>query len=219
MLVTIDGQSCTGKSTIAIMLAKELDCYFLGSGSLYRLVARYMMRNSDCNKEALSSFISSLSSRVEFLISGSNMLVLLDGDDVTADLHHVSVGKHASQIAKDAEIRSLLYPVQRAFYQQPGLVAEGRDMGSVIFKDADMKFFLTAPLEVRAMRRYNQLKQYSVSKTLQEVATELDKRDHQDSSREASPLLIPSGAVEFDTSAGDISYAVKCLKDRLLSKF
>lgn len=196
MLITVDGQSSTGKSSLAGSLASRLGYHFLGSGSLYRLVA-YAQLNLPMS---LEEFVDSLEEGLVFEYHSGDMRVIYHGEDLTSHINESEVTKRASDIAKDAGIRDQLGPIQQYFNQDPGLVAEGRDMGTIIFPQAPIKFFLKADVGIRAQRRHKQLQEMGIDKPLNELVELLSQRDLQDENREISPLVPANDAIMIDAS-------------------
>ncbi|MBA2652092.1 MAG: (d)CMP kinase [Tatlockia sp.] len=200
-VITIDGPSGTGKGTICHLLANHLDWHVLDSGSLYRVLAyATKMKNLDFNDiSAIVALAKTLNLRFETDPHQENK-VLLDGKNVFDEIRSEQCGQDASKIAVIAEIREALLERQRAFAVLPGLVTDGRDMGTVIFPDALLKVFLYASEDERASRRYFQLKQKGIDASLAEVVNELAKRDARDTARLHSPLKPAEDAVLIDTT-------------------
>lgn len=186
-VVAIDGPSAVGKGAVAQRVAASLGFHFLESGALYRLVA--LAGGDDPAKTAQRM-------QVEF----RDGRILLYGQDVTDDLRSEAVGVRASEIAPRPELRQALLHRQRAFRRPPGLVAEGRDMGSVVFPDAALKVFLTATPQVRAERRYKQLIDKGIDANLHALSRDLEQRDARDAARKVAPLAPAPDAVLLDTS-------------------
>ena len=199
-VITIDGPGGSGKGTIAMRLAEELGWHFLDSGALYRLVAVAAMdRGIDAEDgDALSEVARGLD--VEFGLTGEGMVILLDGNYITGRLRSEAVSAMASRVAAIPAVRDALVQRQRAFRKAPGLVADGRDMGTVIFPDAKLKIFLTASAEARAKRRYKQLKEKGESVNLPRLFRDIKKRDERDSSRAVSPLRPADDAHVIDST-------------------
>ena len=195
MLITVDGQSSTGESSLAAALASELGYHFLGSGSMYRLLALLINQGSTAEQA-----VERIADGLEFKYQSSEMKVIFENNDLTGLLNSVDVAQKASLIAKDGGIRELLTPLQHMFNSSPGLVAEGRDMGTVIFPDADVKLFLTADVELRASRRHKQLLSMGIERSLDAVLQQLKERDSQDETRDLAPLVPASDAIIIDTS-------------------
>jgi cytidylate kinase len=201
-VITIDGPTASGKGTITRLLAQKLGWHVLDSGALYRLVALAAMKHSIVLDDTASLIPLATYLDVEFLPikEGEEMTILLEGEDVTLELRTETTGNGASQVAAIPEVRKALLERQRAFRDSPGLVADGRDMGTVVFPDAVVKIFLTASAEERARRRYNQLKDKGLSVTMRSLLDEIAKRDERDQQRAASPLVPAEDAVVLDTS-------------------
>ena len=199
-VITIDGPGGSGKGTIAMRLADELGWHFLDSGALYRLVAVAAMdRGTDTTDgDALARVARGLD--VQFGLSDEGMVILLDGNYITGRLRSEAVSAMASRVAAIPAVRDALVQRQRAFRRAPGLVADGRDMGTVIFPDAKLKIFLTASAEARAERRYKQLKEKGENVNLSRLFREIKKRDERDSSRAVSPLRPADDAHVIDST-------------------
>ena len=203
-VVTIDGPSGSGKGTISRLVATRTGWHLLDSGALYRLAAlaslRYNIAADD--SEALAKLINDLH------ITFREGLAQLDGVDVSTEIRQEEIGNRASAIAVHAPVRAALVARQRAFRKEPGLVADGRDMGTVIFQDAALKVFLTASAEARAARRHKQLIQKGFSANIEDLLRDLRERDERDSQRAAAPLKPAADAKLLDTSALSIDQAV-----------
>jgi cytidylate kinase len=209
-VITIDGASGTGKGTVSQILAKRLGWRFLDSGVLYRVLALAAQKHqvSFDNEKALQVLAEHLD--VQFLTDeAAYPRTQLEGEDVTDTIRTESVGNAASIIAALPAVRTALLSRQRAFREPPGLVADGRDMGTVIFPDADLKIFLTASPEERALRRYNQLKDKGISVTLGDLIEELRERDRRDSERVIAPLKPAVDAVTIDTDRLTVDQVVE----------
>lgn len=196
-IVTIDGPSGTGKGTIADLLARRLGWHCLDSGALYRVLGLAAQRQG-LDPDAVAALASLTSTlRVEF----RNGRILLDGEDVSEAIRTETVGDAASRVAVHVAVRERLLAWQREAAQPPGLVADGRDMGTVVFPDAQLKIFLTASAEERAARRYKQLKQKGLDVNLFQFVGEIRERDERDRNRSAAPLKPPPGALVVDTTS------------------
>jgi cytidylate kinase len=198
-VITIDGPSGTGKGVISHMLAETLQWHLLDSGALYRLVGvgaqRQGIKLNNINK--LKEFTLAMEVYFSRLFEGS---LELNGEEISSVIREESSGELASQVAIIPEIREALYERQLAFRQMPGLVADGRDMGTVVFPDAIQKFFLTASLEERAQRRYKQLINKGLSVNLRELLQDIGARDARDSERTVSPLVPAEDSLLIDTT-------------------
>ncbi len=199
-VVTIDGPVGSGKGTIATRLAQRLGWHFLDSGALYRLVAlRALSLGLDLSHEpALRELALTLDCRFDF--NGEDTIVWLENEDVSRALRREETSAAASRVASIAAVREALVARQRAFQQPPGLVADGRDMGTVIFPAAPLKLFLTASAQARAERRYKQLKGKGESVNLPRLLRDLQARDERDSSRAVAPLRPATGAKIIDST-------------------
>jgi CMP/dCMP kinase len=218
-IITIDGPSGVGKGTLSQFLAKHLKWSFLDSGALYRVVAYYAnsiglepedLEKSDKDENILQNILQDKlvnkikDFKIEFRTDPPHpkwgVSVLLNGDDVTDYVRSEECGKKASFFAKKQEVRSALFNLQRSFGAPNNLVADGRDMGRVVFPEADLKLFLTASDEVRANRRYQQLSQANISAKMSAILCDLKARDDRDRTRSVSPLKPADDAIIIDTS-------------------
>ena len=200
-VIAIDGPAASGKGTIAWNVAHTLDFHYLDSGSLYRLIGlRALERTVGPDDAARLTELA-----VDLDVSFRDGRALLAGRDVADELRTEPVSSIASQIAVHPSVRGALLVRQRAFRAPPGLVAEGRDMGTVVFPDAELKIFLTASAEQRAERRYKQLIAKGISVTLDGLLRDIRERDTRDSTRAAAPLAPAPDAVILDTT--DLSIA------------
>jgi len=208
-VIAIDGPAASGKGTIAAGVANDLGFRYLDSGSLYRLVALNALRNGIPlhDEAALADAADSLD--VEFAHGG----VSLDGEDATDDIRSETVSAAASQVAVHPAVRRALLSRQRAFRQPPGLVAEGRDMGTVVFPDAAVKVFVTASVEERAKRRHKQLIAKGISVTMDGLLRDIRERDARDAGRAAAPLRPADDAVILDTTDLTIDAAIGAVLD------
>ena len=209
-VVTIDGPAGSGKGTIGQQLALKLGWHFLDSGALYRACAyiarEYGLADSDSN-----SIVSHLT-RNKFVTkpvaNGSEAKVLFNDKDISSHIRTAEFGQMASNLAADAMIRSGLLQFQRDYLREPGLVADGRDMGTVVFSNAFFKVFLTAELSVRAMRKFKQLKNKEIHLKYDKIYTDLQSRDLRDSTRIHAPLKTPKDALILDTSSMSVEEVV-----------
>ncbi len=203
-VITVDGPSGSGKGTISHAVAKELGFHFLDSGALYRILAYAAQQKGIAldDEPALAELAGKLD--IRFPAEGENDVVLLDGVNVGNSIRTEAAGAGASRVAALPAVRGALLQRQRDFRQPPGLVADGRDMGTVVFPDAAVKFFLTASAEERARRRFNQLKEKGKESPYEEILADIQARDERDSSRAVAPLKPATDAIQIDTTSLDI---------------
>jgi cytidylate kinase len=202
-VIAIDGPSASGKGTIAKRVAAELGFHYLESGSLYRLVALLSLRKGLLDEPALARQAESM----EVRFSGEE--ILLENQDVNDEIRREEVGNQASEVARMPAVRQALLKRQRAFRQPPGLVADGRDMGTVVFPDAALKIFLTASPQVRAERRYKQLIEKGISANLRALSRDLQERDARDANRAVAPLVPAPDSQVLDSSALSVDAVVE----------
>jgi cytidylate kinase len=199
-VVTIDGPSGSGKGTISSGVAKKLGWHWLDSGALYRLAALAAKRRGARDKPAEIAAVAQ-SMDVRFDRAGSAERISLDGDDVTEALRTETAGADASRVAAIPEVRTALLQRQRDFARPPGLVADGRDMGTVVFPDATLKVFLTASADERAMRRHKQLKGKGIDVSLPDLSWDIAQRDARDAQRSVAPLRPAPDARVIDSTS------------------
>jgi cytidylate kinase len=201
-VITIDGLSGVGKGTIAQLLARRLGWHYLDSGVLYRVLAWITFQNKIeiHNEIILKEILRELPSKLRMHDHEGAMRVLYDTKDITLDIRAEECGKVASQLSALPMVREMLLQSQREMRAWPGLVTDGRDMGTVVFPDASLKLFFTASLEERAKRRYNQLKKKGINVSLRKVQEEMTERDSRDSMRQIAPAKPAADSVIVDTS-------------------
>jgi 3-phosphoshikimate 1-carboxyvinyltransferase len=209
-VIAIDGPTASGKGTVAQRVADALGWHYLDSGALYRLAALAARRAGVAldDEPALARLAANLP--IEF----SRGRILLAGDEVTDAIRAEAVGEAASRIAVLGALRAALLDRQRDFRQAPGLVADGRDMASVVFPDASLKVFLTASAEARAERRYKQLIEKGFSANLDGLLRDLRARDARDAGRTHAPLVAAEGAVVLDSTPLTVLQTVQAVLDR-----
>lgn len=214
-VIAVDGPSGTGKGTICSHLATWLGWNLLDSGALYRILAvaaeKHHIEFDD--KLAIADIAESLDVVFQQPLPGKDITVIFEGDDITQKIRTEECGNSASQIAILPQVRSALLNRQRQFQQFPGLIADGRDMGTVVFTDAPLKIYLIASAEERAKRRYNQLKQKGFDVNLPRLAADIAERDTRDSQRTISPLKPADDAIVVDTTKMDISEVIKKIEN------
>jgi len=198
-VLTIDGPSGAGKGTVSRAVAKKMGWNYLDSGSIYRSLAIAALKQAvDLEDEVVIADIAR--AMVLEFDCGDELVVKLDGMDISAQLGIESTGNAASIIAALPEVRRVLLQKQKDFKRLPGLVADGRDMGTVVFPDADNKVFLTASAVERAKRRYKQLIEKGIDANLIKITNEIEERDRRDMERKAAPLAMASDALYIDSS-------------------
>lgn len=208
-VITIDGPTASGKGTIAGRVARALGWSMLDSGALYRLTALSIKQQGIDPYDQNAVSLAAAGLDVEFI----DDQVLLFGDDVTALIRDESIGNLASKIATYPGVRQALLERQRAFRKAPGLVADGRDMGTVVFPDADLKIFLVADVRSRAKRRCKQLKAKGFPANLEDLLEDMRARDRRDANRSAAPLVAAADARTVDSSNLDIDETVNVVLD------
>jgi cytidylate kinase len=208
MIIAIDGPSGAGKSSIARMLADMLGFRYLDTGALYRAVALGLVRRSIGPDDSDERLVEALKG-ISVVFSGGR--VFLDGQDVSGEIRTTEVAHHSSVFSARRPVREFLLPVQRKAASEANLVAEGRDMGTVVFPDAWRKFYLDADIESRARRRYLQLKQGGVNVTMEGAVRDVAERDKRDSSRALAPLRKAEDAVYIDTTGLSLEEVMKAV--------
>jgi len=204
-VITVDGPSGAGKGTVAKLLAEQLNFKILDSGALYRLTGLLVNRaGNGFDNEAQAAELAS-SMQVEFTADG----VILNGEDVSLAIRTESAGNDASKVAAMPAVRAALLDWQKAFAKMPGLIADGRDMGTTVFPQAPLKIFLTASAEERAQRRHKQLNEKGISSSIAALAAEIAERDERDRTRATSPLVPADDAIVIDSTSLSIDEVVQ----------
>ena len=206
IIIAIDGYSSCGKSTIAKALAKHAGYTYVDTGAMYRATALYAIRHANSAVEELQSFNSSnvvnllKDIHISFTQTPDGQHVTLNGEDVEGYIRTLEVGNMASQISTIKEVRAFLVAQQQAMGEEKGIVMDGRDIGTVVFPKAELKLFLTASPEVRAQRRYDELKSKGENPVFEEVLADVNDRDYRDTHRAESPLRQAEDAIVVDNS-------------------
>ena len=212
-VITVDGPSGVGKGTVSEYLSDQLQWNYLNSGALYRSIAWVAM--NDAIELSDTDGLESASKNISFSMKDNKLLIEYRRKVIGSLIYNEEVAKTASKVASNPKVRESIVTIQRLFKKEPGLVAEGRDMGSVIFPESELKIFLTASVETRATRRYKQLKDREFNVSLPALIKDLDARDKRDKSRENSPLVIPEGAFVIETDDLTIIDVKKIVKEKV----
>ncbi|MCG4453484.1 (d)CMP kinase [Pseudomonas sp. MMS21-TM103] len=219
-IVAIDGPSGSGKGTIAGLLAQKLGWNLLDSGALYRLLA-FAARNHGVdltNEEAMKVLAAHLDVQFHAGAQGQGQRIILEGEEVTDAIRNEGIGAGASLVAALPAVREALLQRQRAFQEMPGLVADGRDMGTVVFPDAPLKIFLTASAEERARRRYLQLKAKGDDVNLASLLDEIRARDERDTQRAVAPLKAADDAIQLDSTDLSIEQVLELILNEVANR-
>ena len=213
-VITIDGPSASGKGSLAREIAKTYDLSILDSGSLYRLYAYFAKEGIE--SELISNVIQE---NIEFKISNRDLVIMNVDNDITNKLRSESIASLASELSSKEEVRNALFDIQRSFYNDKGLVADGRDMGTVVFREAKLKIYLTASAEVRAKRRYLELQNRGQEVNMPALIADIEQRDLKDSSRELSPLLPADDAHIIDSSKMSLEDVISFTKNLVREEY
>jgi len=202
-VLTIDGPAGSGKGTISQRVAATLGWHILDSGALYRLVALTVLKKAiPLDKDSSENEIYNIALKLDVLFvpsENNSVRIMLEGEDVTQAIRTEECGNIASQVAALKSVRTALLERQQGFLKSPGLVADGRDMGTVVFPDSKLKIFLTASAEIRGKRRLNQLKQQGINANLRGLIRDIEERDARDMQRKDAPLVPADDAMIIDT--------------------
>lgn len=206
MIITIDGPAGSGKSSTAKAVAKKTGWFYLDSGSLYRTFTLLFLKYGKNKPELLEKLKNHT---VALKVDGENVLTMLDGADVGDNIRTPEVSANVSEVSSWQEIRQIVNNIMRKTVQAHNFIADGRDLGSVVFPDAKVKIFLTASIEERAKRRYKELNEKGIASNLEEIKQNLADRDRQDSTRKIAPLIKPNDAIEIDTTNNKLEDQVR----------
>ena len=219
-VVSIDGPASSGKSTIAKNLAKLLDCIYIDSGAMYRAVGLYM-RNEKVdinNEEKVKANLANIEIEIKSPKESNENMIILNEEDVTKTIRQSQISQYASIVAKFGCVRKKMVELQREIAVEKSVVMDGRDIGSVVFPDADFKFYILASVEERAKRRWKELQEKKENKSYEKVLKELKWRDETDSSRKIAPLKKPKDAIEIDTTELSIEEQTRLVYEHIIQK-
>jgi CMP/dCMP kinase len=214
-VITIDGPSGSGKGTLAERVAETLGWRLLDSGAIYRVLGHAVYLEG----VELGNVDKIVEMALKLPVVFAHGKVFLGGEDVSLDIRTESAGNRASQVAAIPQVREALLAWQRDYAQSPGLVADGRDMGTVVFPRAEVKIFLTASVKERALRRYKQLKEKGLSVNLADLTEEIKMRDERDSNRTAAPLAAAESAMRLDSTELDADEVYRRVMEKIQSSF
>jgi len=223
IVIAFDGYASTGKSILAKLLSSHLNYTYINSGSMYRAITYYAIRNKliPLTKKNINSLISLLSNiQLDYKINKSTGFsdIYLNGSNLESKIKSLEVSNHVSSVAEIPQIRKHVVKIQKSFQHKEGLVMDGRDIGSVVFPNADLKLFLTASDHIRAKRRFDELINEGHEINYDDIFNNIISRDKKDSERKDSPLIIPKDAVVIDNSKMSIidqlNFIIKLIKSR-----
>jgi cytidylate kinase len=205
MIIAVDGYSSCGKSTFAKAIAKELDYIYVDSGAMYRAVALYCLRkgiiiNNDFDLRQIIKALNLIDIDFEFNRQTKEYETFLNNENVEEDIRSVEVSEVVSLISKIKRVREKILKLQRKIGKTKGIVMDGRDIGTVVFPEAELKIFMTADVDIRAKRRYDELIEKGLKVSFEEIKKNIEERDHQDVNRKESPLVKANDALELDNS-------------------
>jgi len=218
MIIAIDGTAASGKSTTAKKIASELGIMYLDTGAMYRAVTLAVLNQSVdlTDKDALTSLLTSLSLEVKPGKTGT--IIHINGKDVSDEIRSVQITEHVSEVSSIFKVREAMVAIQRTLGNKSDCVVEGRDIGTIVFPEAEFKFFMIADVETRARRRQSDLLTLGEERSLEELIKDLKIRDQKDSTRSQSPLTKSADAVEIDTTHFSIDEQVKLIVNHINSK-
>ncbi|KPL16066.1 MAG: cytidylate kinase [Bacteroides sp. SM23_62] len=224
LVIAIDGHSSGGKSTYAKMIAKELGITYVDSGAMYRAVTLYAMENNlirdnIIDGQELVRQLDQISIEIIFNPEEDRYETWLNGRNIEKEIRTVAVSNYVSPVSKIREVREAMVDLQRKMSRDKGVVMDGRDIGTVVFPDADIKIYLTAEPDIRAQRRFDELKQKGMEAGYDEILENIMDRDHQDSTRDISPLKKADDAIELDNSSMTPEEQMVWFMNKLEEKF
>lgn len=216
--IAIDGPSGAGKSTISKLLAKDLGFIYVDTGAIYRTVGLYVFRReiTPTDAKAVENILSEINIEIKHI--GGMQCIFLNGEDVSEKIREHIISKYASDVSAIPAVRAFLLEMQREFARRENVIMDGRDIGTVVLPDADIKIFLTATDEDRAKRRYEELFAKGQSITFEKVLSDMRIRDEQDSKRAVAPLAAADDAIEVDTTGNTLEKSVSVIKEIILKR-
>jgi len=215
MIIAIDGPAGSGKSTVAKFIAKKLNYLYIDTGAMYRAVAWSAEKKGIdlADENAVGQWVQQLD--IQFVASANGQQIEVNGEDATGLLKNEVVGKGAAKVAAQKKVREILVAKQRAIGQSGNVVMDGRDIGTQVFPDAELKFFLDADAEERGKRRYFELKEKKLDVDLQNIIAEIKQRDHEDRTRAISPLRPADDAIEIDTTKFAVEEVIEKVMEQI----
>ena len=219
MVISIDGPAASGKSTTAKIVAERLGLLYIDTGAMYRAVALYFQQHDIDITDflAIENQLDKIS--LSFKVIGGENRIFLNGQDVSGEIRTPEITKMSSEVATKKVVRKRMVELQRALAENQNVILDGRDIGSIVFPNADFKFFLTATLESRASRRHKELVEKGVEADLDDIKQDLIWRDQNDSQRAESPLKVPDGAIQLNTTEMTITGQVDFILKKIARSF
>ncbi len=220
IVIAIDGHSSCGKSTFAKSIAKQLGYIFIDTGAMYRAITLYAIKNNmfvngELNTPLLEQSLSQVSVKFNFDTAEQKSIVMLNGNNVESEIRGIEVSSYVSVVSQNANVREYLVDLQQKMGKEKGIVMDGRDIGTTVFPDAELKIFMTASVEVRAERRYLELTQKGDSVSLEEIKANIEDRDFQDENRKISPLRKAEDAIELDNSNMTVAQQMEWINTKI----
>lgn len=219
MIIAIDGPAASGKSTTARMVAERLGFTYIDSGAMYRAITLKAIREGVDVEDEVKVAELAKNAIIEFRMVDDHQKVFLDGEDVTEDIRLPEVSRKISPVASNPQVREIMVQQQRSIASGKDVVMDGRDIGTVVFPDADVKIYLVASVEERARRRWRELKQKGIVADMNQIREDILRRDHADQNREVGPLKKAADAIEIDTSELTIEQQVEKIIALIRQKF